>query len=309
MKKRQRHKTAEHTLKLDCITAEGLLLEVSSKHPCLVVIGGMNIGERIELNPNSPVTMGRDPGCTVVIRDDGISRYHAQVEPDGQGGFIIRDMNSTNGIFVDGKRIQIRMLKEGEKILLGRRTILKFVHQDKLDMQFQEQMYESSVKDALTGAYNRKHFNERISSEISFANRHKIPLSLLIMDLDHFKNVNDTWGHQAGDQVLMTVSKAMLETLREEDFFARYGGEEFVIIARGINQTGAAALGERVRHLIENLVISTPDGVMIPITVSIGSCTVPPGHETDSTILLKEADTNLYKAKQTGRNRTVTSKL
>ena len=221
--------------------------------------------------------------------------------------YVIRDLGSTNGIYVDGQKIQQHTLKDGDKILIGRRTVLKFILQDHMEMEFQKQMYQSSVRDPLTGAYNRKHFGERVSSEISFTRRHRIPLTLIMIDLDYFKKVNDTFGHQAGDQVLIAISSTIMDALREEDIFARYGGEEFMVLARGINEIGGMALGERLRCMIEEIRIVTPDGTSIPVTISLGIATIPGGAAASSTQLMKLADDNLYKAKKNGRNCVVTA--
>jgi diguanylate cyclase (GGDEF)-like protein len=194
-------------------------------------------------------------------------------------------------------------------VLLGRRTILKFVMQDNLDLLFQRQMYESSVRDALTGAFNRRHFDERIASELSYAKRHGVPVTLAMLDLDHFKKINDSWGHQAGDQVLQSVAWSLMTMLRQEDIFARYGGEEFVVIARGIAAPGGLALGERLRAEVERMAVRTPQGERIPVTISVGVCIAPGGREVSPVELVRQADANLYAAKTSGRNRVVATEL
>ncbi len=309
LKSRKPQRTAELTLQIDRSTLAEMMRANAGREASFVVIGGTQVGQTIPLSSDEAVVLGRDPECAGVINDDGISREHAEVRCEGPERYVIMDLNSTNGVFVDGQRIQTHLLKEGDKVLLGRRTILKFVLQDKLDLNYQQQMYESAVRDALTGSFNRKHFDERISSELSFARRHHVPISLVMMDLDHFKRVNDTWGHQAGDQVLISVSKAMMETLREEDIFARYGGEEFVIIARGIDLVGARAMGERLRALVESMVICTPGKERIPVTISLGIGTVLGGEEVLAADLIKRADENLYAAKESGRNSVVASRI
>jgi len=297
------------TLELDRSTLSELFGNNFPRKACFVIISGLDVGEVIQLDSSRIMVIGRDSACDCVIRDDGISRRHAEVFCHDREQFTIRDLGSTNGIFVEGKRIESHVLAEGDKVLLGRHTILKFVFQDHMDLIFQKQMYESSVRDALTGAFNRKHFDERISSEMSFALRHRSPVSLLMFDLDHFKKINDTFGHQAGDQVLITVARVIFENLRQEDIFARYGGEEFVVIARGIDNEGAKSLGERLRCLVEEIKITSPKGERIPLTVSIGVCTVPGGLEASPTELISQADKLLYRAKEGGRNRVEASDI
>jgi diguanylate cyclase (GGDEF)-like protein len=183
------------------------------------------------------------------------------------------------------------------------------VLQDNIDFQYQKQIYESAVRDPLTGAFNRKHFDEHVTSELAFARRHKMPLTLLMMDLDYFKNVNDLHGHQMGDQVLVSVTKSLSYSLRDDDFLVRYGGEEFVVIARGIPAKGALVLGERVRQTVEDMKLRTPEGEKISITASIGIVTATDPTGIDVASLVKESDNNLYKAKESGRNRVVASEL
>ena len=158
--------------------------------------------------------------------------------------------------------------------------------------------------DALTGAYNRKHFAERLTSELAYAKRHKTPLSLLMFDLDHFKRINDTLGHLGGDHVLRSVAALVKKTLRAEDVFARYGGEEFAIIARGIDVEKAFLFGERVRAIIEMARLEfnkTP----IPVTVSVGAASLVCCTDPSADGLVAKADERLYAAKRGGRNRTV----
>jgi diguanylate cyclase (GGDEF)-like protein len=181
--------------------------------------------------------------------------------------------------------------------------------QDTFDKKYQDEMYESAVRDGLTGVFNRKHFNERIVSELSFSLRHKSSLSVLIFDLDHFKRVNDNYGHQVGDEVLIQVSAKIHKILREEDFFARYGGEEFVVLARDIGFNGSVALGERIRQIIQDLKILTPEGIRVPVTLSIGVATVDEGKSISIEQFIQIADENLYKAKENGRNRVVASSV
>ncbi|MCK9461224.1 MAG: GGDEF domain-containing protein [Proteobacteria bacterium] len=306
---RRPRQTTEMTLQLDLVAANELGRGLSDRQAAFVVIGGMDMGDSIPLREDGPTVIGRDPECDGIIRDDGISRRHVRVFRDESGAFVLEDLDSTNGVFVGGVRVSRYQLADGDKVLVGRRTILKFVLQDRLDVAFQQQMYESSVRDALTGAFNRKHFDERIAAELSYAKRHAMSVTLAMLDLDHFKNVNDSWGHQAGDQVLQSVGGALLRMLRQEDIFARYGGEEFAVIARGIGQVGGLALGERLRAEVERILIRTPQGERIPVTISVGVCTTPGGAEVAPAELVRQSDVNLYAAKAAGRNRVVATEL
>ena len=171
--------------------------------PCFVIIGGMDTGRIIPIDKKG-ITLGRDQKCTVVLGEDGVSRFHAEVAMNAAGKLLLRDLGSTNGTFIDGIGIQEAELNKGDKVFLGQWTILKYELYDRIEAAYQKQIYESSIRDGLTGVYNRKYFNQRLLSDLSFAKRHNLWFTLMIFDLDHFKNINDTFGHLAGDQVLKT---------------------------------------------------------------------------------------------------------
>lgn len=164
-----------------------------------------------------------------------------------------------------------------------------------------------STHDGLTGAFNRAGFDARLSAECKSADRHKRSLSLLMVDIDFFKRVNDTHGHQTGDQVLQTLVRLMNETIRPGDILARYGGEEFIIILPETDEGGAMAMAERVRGTVEGYSFNCPIGVNIGVTVSIG-CANRRAHAMASEDLVKAADAALYQAKKTGRNRVVSAR-
>ena len=159
-----------------------------------------------------------------------------------------------------------------------------------------------SITDALTGIANRRHFEWRLSEEVERARRYKYPLSAFMLDLDHFKQVNDNYGHQIGDIVLQQVAQMLKSSLRRTDFLARYGGEEFVVLAPQTPAERALILGERLRQVISESPIPIADNLQIHITISVGIA-VFPDHAQNENELISAADTALYKAKQMGRNR------
>jgi diguanylate cyclase (GGDEF)-like protein len=163
-------------------------------------------------------------------------------------------------------------------------------------------MYDAALRDALTKAYNRKYFLDRLETELAFARRHTSPLSLLMIDLDHFKRVNDTYGHLAGDFVLANFAKVALSALRAEDVFARYGGEEFGLLCRGVQLGNGGLLGERVRAIVEQSPFDY-EGRRIPVTISVGVAAYPEINAETGLQLIAAADEALYQAKRTGRNR------
>ncbi len=159
-----------------------------------------------------------------------------------------------------------------------------------------------SITDALTGIANRRHFEWRLSEEVERARRYKYPLSALLLDLDHFKQVNDNYGHQIGDIVLQQVAQRLKSSLRRTDFLARYGGEEFVVLAPQTPAERAIILGERLRQVVVESPITVADDLQIRITLSVGIA-VFPDHAQNESELIGAADAALYKAKQMGRNR------
>jgi len=161
-------------------------------------------------------------------------------------------------------------------------------------------------RDGLTRVYNRRSFDERLVEELRRHQRHGMDLSLLMVDLDFFKNVNDTYGHIAGDLVLETIARIFEETFRTTDFIARYGGEEFVILLPHTKVDQAEMLAERIREKIESHTMSYRD-VNFKITASIGVSSTRPGSLSKGTEIVRKADEALYKAKEQGRNKVVVS--
>ena len=295
----------------DDVTRVAAKEELSPKKPeerdsaYLIVLAGSSVGEMFKLQKEE-VVLGRAPQADIHLVDDGISRKHAMfVIKDGK--IVVRDNGSTNGTFCNGQKVEGEMqLSDGDKLQFGSTTILKFTFHDSLDESFQRQMYESALRDGLTKIFNRKYFLDRLEAEVAFAKRHNTPLSLLMMDIDHFKKVNDTFGHLAGDRALVELSRIVSTTIRTEDVFARYGGEEFVVVCRGVDLVGAAALGERIRHLVEQEKIEHEDA-HFTITVSIGVSVLTDVGVRDALSLIGHADEALYEAKRSGRNKVVSA--
>jgi two-component system, cell cycle response regulator len=266
----------------------------------LVVMAGSNVGEMHKLDKEQLV-IGRGDKADLRLLDDGIARDHARVVKDG-AEMVLEDMGSTNGTYCNGARVTRQALSEGDKILLGSTTILKFTYQDRLDEAFQRQMSESALRDGLTRAYNKRYLTERLESEVQYALRHDTPVSLIFLDIDHFKRINDVHGHQAGDHVLVQLATLAMSILGEDEVFARYGGEEFAVISRGMDVAAAQALSERIRASVEAHPFVFGDAT-IPVTISVGVSRAPgPGIAT-SVDMVARADEALYAAKRAGRNR------
>lgn len=274
--------------------------EPTSRSAALICISGRSIGQMFLLTKDE-TTIGRAPECDVFLDDEGVSRHHAKIiRQDRQ--LILMDLGSTNGTWHEGERVQVMTLEDGAKVQVGTATILQFRYQDQREMQFHALMQTFKTHDPMTEAFNKRAFLMEIEKEAGFARRHSQPLALVMFDLDHFKRVNDTYGHQAGDLVIRSVAKTVMETKRKEDIFARYGGEEFALLLRNTDLADSFIVGERVRRAIEQLEV-IHNGRRIPCTVSVGVATLDNEPMTPSD-LIEKADERLYMAKKKGRNRT-----
>lgn len=251
------------------------------------------------------LVLGRSSEAHVSLDDASLSRQHARVLR-ADDGFYVEDLGSKNGTFVNGRRIHGRVrLQDGDRISIGATASLRFALQDELEQRTVQQLYESAVRDPLTGLFNRRHLDDRLRAEHSFALRHGTDLTVMLVDVDHFKQVNDTYGHAAGDGVLRVVGGTLGRMLRGEDLVARYGGEEFCVLARALDARNAGIVAERCRQKIASL--SLPwEGRRLSITVSIGVATLSasdPSRYPDPRSLLDAADRALYAAKESGRDR------
>lgn len=273
----------------------------TDREPTLVVLTGTRMG-LVHTLSGPTATLGRSPDCEISLEDDGVSRMHARIVIR-QGQPEIEDLRSTNGTYVDGMRVSTTVrLQDGSRIRIGGLT-LKFAWQDRDALRAHQHMYDMSVRDGLTGLFNRRYFDERLESEHAFAARHRSALAVLLCDIDHFKKVNDVHGHQAGDAVLRAVATELRERVRTEDVVARFGGEELAVIARGIDVNGTRQFAERLRAIVANLHIEV-EGKVIGVTVSIGVAHSHAGPAVSRAEgLVAAADTALYAAKRAGRNR------
>jgi two-component system cell cycle response regulator len=264
----------------------------------LTMVSGTEAGSMYRLGPTTVV--GRSLDCQIKIHESGVSRRHALITQSGETEYYVQDLGSRNGTTVRGRPVTRARLTDGDRIGVGP-VFFRFALADETEELALKRRYEFSIVDGLTGAMNRKHFDDRLIGELAYAKRHKAGVSLMIIDVDHFKKVNDRHGHQAGDAVLKRLAAVIRSTLRVEDVFARYGGEEFAIIARGIDNKHALAFAERIRVLVEKspFVHKT---VPILMTVSIGVASLADCRDASVDQLISLADSRLYVAKASGRN-------
>jgi two-component system cell cycle response regulator len=270
------------------------LIVISAKSPA-------GIGRMFKLDKPEMI-IGRSIEAHIQVEDDGISRRHAKVTMGATGHFLLVDLGSTNGTFINGKRIQQDDLNDGDKIQVGSNTVLKFSLQDQLEEQYQRSIYESATRDGLTRVFNKKYFIDTLRKEFAYCLRHRVPLSLVMFDVDHFKKINDTYGHQAGDYVLSRIAQRVNETIRAEDLFARYGGEEFALMLREAAEDQALICAERCRRAVDGTEFIF-GGMLIKVTISLGIATLFDSDYAQPEDLIAAADRYLYRAKQAGRNR------
>jgi diguanylate cyclase (GGDEF)-like protein len=261
---------------------------------------GPDLGRRMELR-KAEYSIGRDQAADVVISRDSVSRRHARIVRDERGGFRVEDLGSTNGTFVNDQRISERTLVDGDQLRFGD-AIFKFLSGQNVESAYHEEIYRMTILDGLTGVHNKRYFLEFLEREIASSRRHARPLSLVILDIDHFKRINDERGHLAGDAVLKQLVNRVRPRIRREDLFARYGGEEFAAILTVTGLAGGVRFSEQIRQLVADQLF-TFNGERFPVTVSLGVAVLAPAD--DVTELIARADENLYAAKHGGRNQVV----
>ena len=270
----------------------------------LIVISAKSaagIGRMFKLDKSETV-LGRSVEAQFQVEDDGISRKHAKVVSLGDGRFQLVDLGSTNGTFLNGLKVSAAPLYDGDKIQIGSNTVLKFSIQDQLEEAYQRSIYESATRDGLTRIFNKKYFLETIRKEFAYCLRHRVPLSLVMFDVDYFKKINDVYGHPAGDYVLARIAQRVSDTIRTEDLFARYWGEEFALMLRESAEDAALACAERCRVAVDRTEFIFA-GTPIKVSISLGVATLHDSDYTQAEDLISAADKYLYRAKRAGRNR------
>ncbi|MDX1494301.1 MAG: GGDEF domain-containing protein [Longimicrobiales bacterium] len=278
------------------------------RHAALIVMRGAEIGRDYRLRRN-PMVIGRGEKAEIRLHDDRASRQHARLEFGGSDDshdpvYVLTDLGSTNGTFVDGAKVESTVLTNGAKIQIGD-SILKFVVLDSIEAKFHAEVRDRISYDQLTGLLTKESLYVAFERELDRCLRYDLPMSVLMMDLDRFKSVNDTHGHLMGSHVLAEVGGIIRHCIRSEDVSARYGGEEFITYLAETGSEGARLCAERIRAAIEDHVFVLDD-VSIRVTISIGTATAP-GNGTSIKELVGRADEALYKAKETGRNRVCVS--
>jgi diguanylate cyclase (GGDEF)-like protein len=273
----------------------------TKRTPTLTAMTGVELGRAWTVDKPFLV-LGRSETADIRLDGVGISRAHAEVELRGDH-VVVRDMGSRNGLFVNGLGVREHWLHDGDRVQLGD-AILKFSLVDALEESFQQKLIRSLTEDALTGVANRAYFLERLRAECAYSRRHAGPLSLLMIDVDHFKQLNDTHGHLAGDHVLSEIGAILKAAVRVEDLVGRYGGEELAVLLRGTEGESARLVADRIRQAIADNAFVWKDQ-RLSVTVSCGLTTLEQDRRDSPSELIADADAKLYRAKEGGRNQVI----
>jgi two-component system cell cycle response regulator len=268
-----------------------------AKEACLVVIYGLDLGKRFSLD-RPEFIIGRSDKADIRIDQEAISRNHCKIVNTGNA-VVLCDLNSTNGTFVNDRMVDEQTLHDGDFIKVGR-CIFKFITGDNIESAYHEEIYRLTTVDGLTQIFNKRYFLEALDREMGRAHRYRRHLSLIMFDIDHFKNINDTYGHLAGDYVLKQLAFVLKGRIRREDVLARYGGEEFSIVLPEIDRHNAVQFADKVRRMVEQATFVF-EGTIIAVTISLGVATLDPS-VGDPVAFIKVADEHLYRAKSAGRN-------
>jgi diguanylate cyclase (GGDEF)-like protein len=276
-------------------------VSMSNRNACLVHIypTGPGMGARYTL-ADSPAVLGRGSDCDVRINDHSVSRRHARIQP-GADGYYAVDLQSTNGTFVNDQPASMYKLKDGDYLRIGN-CIYRFLMGGNVETEYHEEIYRLTIIDALTDIHNKRYLTEFLDRELARSGRYARPLSVLMLDIDRFRAVNESLGHLGGDFTLRELAARIKGNIRKEELFARYGGEEFAVVLPETTRDGAVALGERLRSVVEGQVFRYEDKVY-PVTVSVGVATTAGDDTMTPASLLRLADEKLYQAKHEGRNR------
>lgn len=270
---------------------------------CLVNIypTGPGVGTRCILG-SKPIIVGRGEDCDIGISDHSVSRRHARIEAT-VAGYRIEDLHSTNGTFVNNVRVSVTRLMDGDYLRVGG-SIFRFLAGGNIEAQYHEEIVRLTIQDPLTEAYNKRYLLQYLQREFARAARYRRPLALLLLDIDHFKAINDEFGHLAGDLALQQLARHIRTAIREEEVFARFGGDEFVIVVPEAGRDEAVTLAGRLCQLVADQTFSYEETCSL-MTISIGVALTGDNRTLSPTELLEQADQNLLEAKRRGRNQVV----
>src|SRR5882762_5610827 len=220
-------------------------ISTTRRDACVIHIypTGPGMGTRYPLS-DTPVVLGRGGDCDIRIGDHSVSRRHARIQP-GADGYYAVDLQSTNGTFVNDVPASICKLKDGDYLRVGN-CIYRFLAGGNVEAEYHEEIYRLTIIDALTDIHNKRYLLEFLDRELARSGRYARPLTLLMIDIDRFKSVNDELGHLGGDFTLREIAACVKSVVRKEELFARYGGEEFAIVLPESTHEVGLRVAERV---------------------------------------------------------------
>lgn len=269
----------------------------------LRVVAGRDMLRFVTLEEDEPVVIGRDEGCNLSLSDASVSRRHAKIRLiDNQ--VMVEDLGSTNGTAVNGNLVDRSNLNVGDHLEIGAVSL-------RLDLLSLEEVHhlenvlarlEAPKRDPLTGLLTRAYIDEELPEMLARCARSKVDVSCVFLDIDHFKQVNDRFGHQVGDDALLTVARLMMVSVRDTDPCVRYGGEELLMFVQGSNEQGGFEVAERVRKSIfGHDWARTSAGLRVTASMGVAEWN---GSESPKD-WVNRADKALYAAKAGGRNRVI----
>jgi two-component system cell cycle response regulator len=278
-------------------------LSQTCKDACMIHIypTGLGMGTRHVLERGT-IVLGRGDDCDIKIQDCSVSRRHTRFDLDIDG-YSATDLDSTNGTFVNDAPAKRTPLADGDYLRVGN-CLFRFLAGGNVEADYHEELYRLAILDALTGLYNKRYLVDYLQRELARSARFSRPLTLILFDIDHFKAINDTMGHLAGDLTLRELAGRLRSEIRRDDLLARYGGEEFAAVLTETDLASGAELAEHIRRTVENHRF-TFERRGYSITASVGVAATQGNEVLAPQELIQRADERLYRAKHEGRNRVV----
>ena len=292
---------------VDPLKVRSTIDEDTSEHQFNLIFTVMSgnetdFGKVFNLNQDR-ILIGRDKDNDIILDDPKISKVHSEINPifsDVLEQIIIKDLDSTNGTYVNGILIKQNILKSGDKIEIGE-TVLRFSYNDEVEERYHAKLFTFASTDSLTGMYNKRFILNELETQIKIVRRNQRVFSIVMLDIDDFKAINDSYGHLAGDEYLKKIALTISRSLREQDTASRFGGEEFLLLLPETMIDGACKLAERIRQKIEKMKLDF-QGHSIKSTISAGVTQYGP-EISDAESFIRSVDIALYRSKNEGKNR------
>jgi diguanylate cyclase (GGDEF)-like protein len=276
----------------------------------LTVIVGEHPGRMFDLEAESMV-VGRGAECDIRLDSDGVSRKHAWIRRTGGDSYFIEDLKSTNGTWIDGTNVHATQLRSGARIRVGTDVIVRFNLFDEAEADLQQRLYESRTHDTLTGAYNRRTFDQSLANEVSQASRLATPLTLVLLQIDDMKAVNEYYTQAGGDAMLRDLAQRIRTAARTEDMVARTAQDQFGLISRGVSSEEASELAQKLRATVEELEVLFQSGdfsiCIQSVTASVSVAGLTEAEAATAETFFKLGASRLQQAKEAGGNRVVST--